>query len=157
MKRKRKEPGTFFRIPLEGGKVAYARLLNTALFSFFNIEGEGKTNEEIIQLLSNATPIFSIYVFDDVFSKSSWEIIGNKPLEAGTLDNVPFFFRQNLADPSLCWLVNTQPGFKKEATPQECIGLERSMVWSFQLVEQRLKDYFANRPNRIVEEYKVKL
>lgn len=157
MKRKKTEAGTFFKIPLNGEKVAYARLLNTALFSFFNIDGEGKTNEEIIQLIGNASPIFSIYVFNDVFSKSNWEILGHKPLEEVTLNNVPFFFRQDLADPSKCWLVNTVPGFKKLVTAQECVNLERSMVWEFASVEERLRDYFANKPNKWIEYYKVKL
>jgi hypothetical protein len=157
MKRKKTDAGTFFKVPFNGDKVAYARLLNTALFSFFNIDGQGKTNEEIIQLISNASPIFSIYVFNDVFYKSNWEILGHKPLKEDTLINVPFFFTQDLADPKKCWLANTVPGFNKLVTPQECINLEPSMVWSFQLVEQRLKDYFENKPNKIVEYHKVKL
>jgi len=157
MARKSPEVGTFFKIPLEINKNAYARLINAGLFSFYKIDEEGRTNEEIMQLLSSAFSIFSIYVHKDVFSKSNWQVLGYKPLEEHILNNMPVFFRQDIVDKTKCWIVSTVPGYKKAVTPQECINLEISAVWDFQTVEERLRDYFENKPNKWVEFYKVKL
>jgi hypothetical protein len=157
MKRKIPENGTFFKILLEGSRNAYARLVQMGVFAFFDINGEGKTNEELMQLISNASPIFRIYVSDEAFKQSNWVNIGYKPLEEHLLNDKPVFFRQDLADPAKCWLVNTDPDYSKLVTPQECINLERDMVWGYKSAEDRLKDYFANKPNAKVEYYKVKL
>jgi hypothetical protein len=41
---------------------------------------------------------------------------------------------------------------EKEATLDECKGLERFMVWEGVTIEKRLSDYYAGRKNQIVEE-----
>lgn len=157
MKRKKTQAGTFFKILLEDSKNAYARFLEGEVLAFYNIDDEGRTNDELMQLISNASPIFRIYVFAEAFKQSNWINIGHKPLEEHLLNDKPVFFRQDLADPSKCILVNTDPDYSKPVTPQECINIERSMVWGYKSVEDRLIDHFANRPNKKEEYYKVKL
>ena len=39
----------------------------------------------------------------------------------------------------------------RSATKEECIGLEPMATWNYDNIEERLNDYYANRPNEFVE------
>ena len=149
--------GTFYKVPLVNNKHAYARLIDKYLFSFYKINATDLSDEEIMHLLVNASPIFSIYIHKYVFSESNWEIIGYRPLEEHILNNMPVFFRQNIGNKEQCWLITLEPGYKKPIDPKDCINMEREVVWEYKTVEERLIDYFENRLNRYVEHFKVKL
>lgn len=149
--------GTFYKVPLLNNKYAYARLIDLYLFSFYKIDATDLSDEEIMQLIVETSSIFSIYIHKDVFSESNWEIIGYRPLEEHILNNMPVFFRQSTGNSERCWLITTEPGFKKPIDPKDCINMEPELVWDYQAVEERLIDYFENRPNKLVEFYKVKL
>lgn len=45
----------------------------------------------------------------------------------------------------------------RRADPQECVGLERLVVWEEVGVEERLLDTFMGRPNDTAERLKVRL
>lgn len=71
MKSKIPQAGSFYKILLDGSKSAYARFLEGYVFAFYNIDDEGKTSEELMEDISNASPIFRIYVSTDAFSQSN--------------------------------------------------------------------------------------
>ncbi len=63
---------------------------------------------------------------------------------------------QDIGDFRRCTIFDTA-GAERAAEPQECVGLERAVVWEKQAIEERLLDAFAGRPNADVERLKVRL
>ncbi|MEU0382906.1 hypothetical protein [Streptomyces chartreusis] len=100
-------------------------------------------------------PLFVIAVHNKAYSRGRWGPILHR-VNTDVLPDVPFFFRQNVLDAQDCEI--TDPfGQVRQATPEECLGLERSAVWEAEHVEQRISDLYARRPNLFVESMKVKL
>jgi hypothetical protein len=82
-----------------------------------------------------------------------WEIIGNSPLDKD-LQETPYFFKQDSIDKNKISLY--KKGEEIPALPEECVNLERAAVWEPGHVEDRLRDYFLNKPNKWVESLKIK-
>ncbi len=151
MARKRFIKGRFVRIQLSDGSYAYGRLRRFPFAAFYNFQ----TKESVSDLdeIASKPILFTLAVHKSVMGK--WEVIGKRPLEA-QFDPHIARFRQSLGDFTKCTIFD---GFDppRKATPEECIGLERSSVWEARHVEQRLLDTFMGRPNASVERYKVRL
>lgn len=152
---KQEKIGTFIKIPLIEGQYAYARIIINEIFSFYKIEKAFDNIELLLDAIANASPIFNTHVFDNVFRDSSWEVIGWRPLEDKILNDLPVFFRQDIGNWEECLLVTTEAGFQKPITQYDCIGMERSAVWEFEAIEERLNDYFSNRPNKQANRQKI--
>jgi hypothetical protein len=46
-------------------------------------------------------------------------------------------FTQDVADPSQCTIFDTA-GMERDATPEECVGLERASVWESHGIGEKL-------------------
>ncbi|MGQ5640794.1 MULTISPECIES: hypothetical protein [unclassified Streptomyces] len=100
-------------------------------------------------------PLFVVAVHKTAYSTGRWgAIIGRAPKDA--LPPIPVFFRQNVLNPADCVIVDAD-GSETKVAPEECVGLERSAVWSAEHIEKRIADHYAERPNQFVESMKVKL
>jgi hypothetical protein len=66
------------------------------------------------------------------------------------------YFRQNRRSLGSCVIVDAD-GNERKVPPAECVGLERSAVWSAENVESRLEDHYGGRPNGTVERMRVML
>lgn len=144
-------PGTFLRIPLPDGSFAYGRVVATGDIAFY----EHRTTEPAGDLdqIGSRPLLYTLSVrFTD---PSRWEDIGHRPLE-GTVAQPVVFFMQDLMDSSDCRIFDSE-GMSRPATPEECIGLERSAVWEQHGVEQRLLDNFMGRPNASELDNRVRL
>ena len=62
---------------------------------------------------------------------------------------------QDIGDYRLCTIFDTA-GNERAASPEECVGLERAVVWEPEHVEARLLDTFLGRTNRDAERYRVR-
>jgi len=154
--------GSFIEISLGKNLNAYARVIGKNLFSFYKIEhvDGAKSKDEVVEIIRNSDPIFSIYIHKNAFGGDNWRIIGHLPLEQKTLNNMPVFFRQDIVNKDTCWLitVNLGPDYKKPLAKEECINMEREASWdNIEHIEERLRDYLANKPNIWVERLRVKL
>jgi hypothetical protein len=65
-------------------------------------------------------------------------------------------FMQDLADYRKCTIFDSA-GMRREARPEECIGLERAAVWDPHHIEGRLLDTFMERPNEAERHGRVRL
>jgi hypothetical protein len=93
--------------------------------------------------------LFRLWVHDSAVEDGSWPIIGNVPVPKGLLKE-PWFFRK---DPiSGAWSrYRGDPLTVRPATEEECQALECAAVWQPEHVIERLRDYFAGRPSKMVE------
>ena len=150
MKKRANQPGAFLRIRLADGSFAYARELEHPYLAFYNYRS--KTPEVDLNVIANKPVLFSVAVRrrDD-----SWETLGTMPL-VGEVSKPIVQFTQDIADPSQCTIFDTA-GMERDATPEECVGLERASVWESHGIEERLLDTFLVRPNEEEVRSRVRL
>ncbi len=145
-------PGTFLRIPLADGSFAYGRELEDPYTAFYNYQ----TTEPISDLdVIASKPLLFVQCVRRTGGGDEWQVIDNRPLE-GDLAKPVVRFRQNIADFRRCRIYDSV-GMDREATPEECVGLERAAVWETFHIEERLLDTFMGRPNQSEEHSRVRL
>jgi len=146
LKRQQRTVGAIVKIPLEKGFHAYARILEDN-FAFYDI----RTKKELPadKIVSTAAVIFFATVHDDAVIKGYWQKIGKVlPVEKYLSWKQPFYTQDRL-NPTKYTIYHN--GKEKPATRQQCIGLDYLMVWTYEEMEERLRDFFARRKNKFVE------
>ncbi len=148
--------GQVLRIDLNDGTHAYARVLEEPLVAFYDELYRGNQEPPIEEIVT--LPIaFKIWVMNYAITKGIWSVIGRVPL-ALDLKEAPRFFKQDAMNGQLAIyqsIPELAPHYERPATYEECLGLEVAAVWDPHHVEERLRDYFAGRPNKWVERAKT--
>jgi hypothetical protein len=133
------------QVPLGDRTHTYARVLPDASFAFY----DSRTTDELpIERVIELPVLFFVAVMDHVIKTGRWPVVGHHHLEE-QLHPPPRFIQDALDKSSFSIYEN---GRIRRATRQECIGLERAAVWEPEHVEQRLRDHYAGRKNKTVEE-----
>jgi hypothetical protein len=145
------KPGTFLRIPLGDGSFGYGRALEAPYTAFYNYRTAGPDTD--LEKIASKAILFKIAVRDS--SPQRWQPIGWRELEAHLTQPV-VAFTQDIGDFRRCTIFDTA-GNVRDAQPQECIGLERAVVWEQHHVEERLLNTFMGRPNGHMERLSVRL
>ncbi|OKS89027.1 immunity 26/phosphotriesterase HocA family protein [Mucilaginibacter polytrichastri] len=148
----RKE-GAFFEIKLPNGKYSYGRILPKANFSFYNIYSEKPIID--INEIQKQSVLFINAVYKAAITKDRWTKIGVAELEL-SLQTMPLKFIEDQLAPGNYSLYNPNTGVITEVTKDKCVGLERSAVWEPEHIEERIIDHFEGRPNKWVEQLKIK-
>lgn len=151
MARKRFVPGSFIRLTLPDGSYGYGRMreemLTASFYDFQTEEPKSDLNE-----IAGKPILFTVGLHKSVRTK--WENLGKLPLEDDLKQ--PFWrFWQDIGDYKTC-IIYDKAGNKRDAIPEECEGLERVASWEAHHVEERLLDTFMERPNRYVEQLRVR-
>lgn len=147
-KKQQRTIGAIIQIPLEDGYHTYGRILQGASFAFYDL----RTKEEITDLhkIIKSPVLFITAAYDDVITSDRWIKIGKLPLEEKFAILPPRFIQDTFNKDKFRIVYANRT--EKEATINECKGLERFMVWEGKSLEERLSDYYAGRKNRTVEE-----
>jgi Immunity protein 26 len=142
--------GDIVRIALGDGFHIYARVLEEALFAFYDCRVPDEL--PIAQII--ASPIlFFVPVTRNAVELGRWVVVGNAPLDS-VLSNPPTRFIQDIQRKNSFSIYDK--GQIRPATKEECIGLECEAVWGDTHVEDRLRDHYAGRENIWVESLKIK-
>lgn len=153
----RRQPGQIVRIDLGDGAHSYAQVLTEPLLAFYDrvYEGSGPALEEIIAL-----PVaFTLMVMNHAVKNGRWPVVGRAPIPPA-LDWPPPFCKQDAITGELSIyqeIPELAPHYERPAAPAECKGLETAAVWDPEHVEDRLRDHFAGRPNKWVEQLQPRL
>lgn len=142
MKNKIYKPGTFLRIPLRDGTFTYGRQLEEPYTAFYNYRTQEPSTD--LDAIEKKPVLFRQAV--RVLGSDNWEAIGIRKLEGEVTEPV-VRFHQEIGDYRKCTIFDNL-GNERAATPEECIGLERSSVWDAHHIEERLLDTFEGRPNK---------
>lgn len=151
MRKQTYKPGTFFRIPLGDGSSGYGRLLESSYTAFY----KHRTSEPDLDLdrIASKPVLFKTAVRQ--LAWYAWDVIGWRELEEH-LTQPLVRFTQDVGDFRQCTIFDTA-GNERAAEPQECVGIERAVVWEQQAIEERLLDALMGRPNADEERLKVRL
>lgn len=145
------ELGTFLRIPLADGTFGYGRVLDYSYVAFYDF----RTSEPCADVdeIESKRVLFIQSVRQN--DPQRWTTLGKRPLR-GEVAKPVIRFTQDLADFRKCTLYDSA-GMSRDATPEECIGLERASTWDKHHVEARILDHFLERPNEMEVRDRVRL
>jgi hypothetical protein len=143
--------GSLLRISLGDGTDAFARVLPNSQVAVYA--------HRLAQ--SDATPpgvfeskiLWKLTVMKSALTSGGWRVVDFRPLEAELSSPVEYFIRDRLTGQYSKY--RSSDGQTRESTFEECKGLEAAAAWDAKHVEDRLRDYFADRPNAWAEQLKA--
>ena len=150
MKRQRRKEGDVVKIDLGKKEWTFARVLPKAVFAFYDCF---QCPEEELERIVSSAILFKIAVMNDAVTSGRWKVVGHRELPPALLQPVPFAKQDDIDPRQLSIYVD---GDERPATREECLPLERAAVWSWEHVEDRLRDHRAGRPCEWVEQMRIK-
>ncbi|MGN6497625.1 MAG: Imm26 family immunity protein [Tsuneonella sp.] len=152
-KRIRRRVGDLLKVNLADGRHSYAQVADEPLIVFFD---GAFTEDASLDVVITLPVLFRIWVHNDAVRNGTWSVVGNLPLSP---DNAaePYFFKQDAVTGALALYHSSfaDTGWERSASATECYGLECAAVWDPEHVEDRLRDYYAGRPNQWVESLRI--
>jgi hypothetical protein len=149
-KRQQRIAGDVVEVDLGDGSHTYARVLEEAMFAFYDC----RTTEDLaVDAIIAGGILFIIPVMDHAVKRGRWIVVGSAPLNAALMNPPPRFMQDAL---NLDSFSIYEKGKIRSATKEECIGLEREAVWDPGHVEDRIRDHYLGRKNKWVESLKIK-
>ena len=146
-KRIRKKEGQIFRVPLSGGSFGYGQVMPVSGSVFFDYTDDGTNTDP--NFVIRQPILFDIGVDDYVIKDQIWEVIAILPVNPEFMEiNRKAFTYSRDTNSYFIWPGNAP---KFEVTPEDIKGIEMIASWDHRSVEQRLLDYFENRPNYTYE------
>lgn len=156
-KKVRRKPGQFVEIDLGDGSAAVGRVLAEPVMAFYGRRFRRGQNWDLEEIAREAIA-FRIPVMNHAVTSGQWRVIGAAPLSE-ELKEIPEFFRQDAVTGDLFIyqeIPELAPTYERPADLSECLHLERAAVWEPSHVEDRLRDLFADKPNRWREDLRPK-
>ena len=152
MKRQKIKKGAIVKIPFDQQFHTYGRLLIKPYIEIYDF----KTETDVLKMdeIIAKPVLFTLCVFDHAITSGRWEIIGTTMLD-DAVANIPKQFLQDVGNYQKCRLIDAD-GNITAASIEECRELERSAVWEPEHIEDRIRDYYAGKPNIWVESLKLK-
>lgn len=140
--------GDVVQVPLEDGTHTYARVLRSASYAFY----DSRVTEEVpIDQIAQRPILFIVAVMDYAVREGRWPIVGHIASDDGLVPP-PTFIQDPLDSNSFSIY---EHGQIRKATRKECTRLERTAVWEPEQVEDRLRDHYAGRKNRVFESLRL--
>ncbi|QEC53035.1 immunity protein 26 of polymorphic toxin system [Anseongella ginsenosidimutans] len=155
IKKQKPVPGDIVKVKIDESMHTYARILNYTDFAFY----DALTSEDIkaVEEIVSKPILFKAIVNDRGVEDGLWPIIGNVPLEDSLMNST--YYLPDIVDPSH---FRIRENVKiREASREECVGLEVGVIWDPIHIEQRLKDHYEGNENiglktlDILENYKL--
>jgi hypothetical protein len=141
-------PGDVFEIDLGDGHFAFGIVCSGNDCAFFDLRSNRRPPiEEIV----SRKVIFRISVAQDAIASGRWKMLGSAALRGELAE--PAAYRNQPVGTNQLFLYRA--GTLTPATVDDVKDLELLAVWFDLHVEERLRDYFAHRPNRTAEYYKI--
>lgn len=155
-KRVRRVEGSIVQIPLGAKAMAYGLVLKEPLVAFFDREFDEVDVPRPEVLLE--TPIaFRLMVMNHALVHGRWPIVARAHIP-DHLQMPPPFCKQDEVTGRLSIyheIDHLAPHYERDATLDECRGLETAAVWDPEHVEDRIRDHFAGRSNIWVEQLRI--
>ena len=142
MKRIREKIGDIIEIHVHGKYFCYAQIIPNEEYAFFDFRIEHPIRD--FSVLDNCRILFIICVYRFVLKKGIWHIVGNRPVRDDLLSVKMKFIHDSFN--GKFQLYNPKTGEITPATREMIKGLERCSVWADNPVEDRIDDYYCNRP-----------
>jgi len=148
MKRQQRTIGAIIKIDLGKGFYSYGQILKEDIV-FFDIYAQNDLVD--LSILLKTPVLFYLGVYNDVITSGRWVKVGKLSIKE-EFEIVPLKFIQDSLKPDQFEIYDPNSGEIRKSTKAECKGLECAAVWEAEEVEERLRDHFSGRPNRLRKE-----
>ena len=149
-KKQKRIIGSILKVPLNDGTHTYAQTLPEADFVIFDARSTSNLDpDEIV----NRPILFRVAVHKSAWCDGRWERIGKSELNEQLIEADPKFIQDSI-NPEKFQIYLA--GEIRNATKEECLGLECCAVWEPEHVEDRIRDHYAGVPNVWLESLKIK-
>jgi hypothetical protein len=152
MKMPKWEVGAVIKIPFDDEAYTYGRILKHPFIAVYDCKT--KDHLEDMDRITACPILFVVAVMDRAIKSGRWPIVGKAHLTKDEIE-IPDQFMQDLFNPQECKIIDSS-GTSRDATIDECEGLERAAVWEAEHVEGRIQDHYAGRKNIVLESLKLK-
>lgn len=144
---RRPKEGDVLAIPLGNETYGFCQVARGGDYAYFDVRSDRFLSlDEII-----SHPVaFRVPMIGDAAKEGKWTLLGNAPLTGGLVKEADYW-NQPVGSNQL-YIIRGNASIP--ATPNDVKGLELMAWWYEHHVVQRLLDYFAGRPNEMVERYK---
>lgn len=144
--------GAVLKIDLQNGHFVYGRILANSSYAIY--DSLTREDFEDLEAIISKPVLFIVSVYDSAIKTERWKICGQIPLEE-SLKHLPMKCIQDSLNPDRFDLYNPNTGEITKASREQCEGLETAAVWAAEHVEDRIRDFYLNVPNRWVEQLKI--
>jgi hypothetical protein len=152
----RRLEGSIVKIPFASNKVAFGLVLREPLVAIFDQQFDMGEVPDLSTLV--VSPVaFELMVMNYAITQGRWVVVGRVSIP-DNLRSPPAFCKQDLFTGKLSIYQEVDelaPLYERDATLDECRGLETAAVWDPEHVEDRIRDHFAGRPNAWVEQLRI--
>jgi Immunity protein 26 len=136
--------GGILKIPLGDDWHTYGQMTGDAEVAFF----DAKTKVELqMSDIVNRPVLFRLGVYNYAITKFIWHKIGKAALSETLKIPQPMFIQDALHPERFQIYLN---GEIRNATREDCIGLEECAVWEPEQVVERINDFYNGVPNKYV-------
>ena len=146
----RRKIGDIYEIDLGDGTHCYCMALGEATVVFFDLRTRSQVS---VSDICQRPKLLTIAVMNHAVTRGRWKRVGHKTLTDAEARS-PAKFIKDLLAPGRYQIYDN--GKIREATREECEGLEAAAVWEPEHVEDRLRDHYAGRANIWVESLRLK-
>lgn len=151
MATKKPRVGSLLRISLGNETDAFARVLpNSQVAIYAHLVSQGDAPPPSI---FDSKPLWKLTVMKSALTSGKWKAVDFRPLEPELASPVEYFMRDRLTGRYSVY--RSSDGQTRDSTFEECKMLEAAAAWEAEHVEDRLRDYFAGRPNAWAEQLKA--
>jgi len=143
--------GSLLRISLGDGTDVFARVIpNSQVAVYAHRVSQGDAPPPGV---FGSKPLWKLTVMKSALISGRWKVVDARPLEPELASPVEYFMRDRLTGRYSVY--RSSDGHTRDSTFEECKGLEAAAAWEAEHVEDRLRDYFAGRPNAWAEQLKA--
>jgi hypothetical protein len=154
-KRQRYKAGAIAKIGLHNNRMAFGRLLPgvASIICVYDFVVNENKQVSVDDILKNPV-LFCCGLYRTIITKGTFEIIGIREFTENEIKNISPLFTQDIVNIKDC-VIWWPTGEERKASPEECVGLERSAVWTEEGLIERIDDHYAGKRNFHVEDQKV--
>src|SRR5688500_7114457 len=146
--------GAVVSISLGNGYSGFGQMLDEPEYAFFDLRHKPNATLPTPEQVVAERVLFRVWVMRRAHSKGRWLKTGIAPIVSELAKKVLLFNQDPLKPDSFLLSYDGVSG--TPCTANECKQFERATVWDPEHVEDRLRDYFAGRPNKWVESLRVR-
>ena len=153
-KKVRRRTGQVVRIDLANGDHSYGLVLREPLVAIYDKLFTGA--EPSVDTIQSLPIAFILMVMNNAITSGRWRVVGRISVP-DNLQAPPAFCKADPLSGELSIyqeLPELAPLYERQASSEECKDLEAAAVWEAEHVEDRLRDHFAGRPNKWVQQLK---
>lgn len=144
--------GSIIEVPLADDLYSYGQIISRAEVAFFNYIG-CQLDDKYLPPMNYDGVLFIVSIMNYAITSGRWKKVKKMEIDGKLLGRREYFMQDAITQEISIY--QSDDGAIRPGSRSEAQGLERAAVWSPEHVEERLRDWHDNKPNRSVESLRL--